>query len=99
MKDESINELLKATSIVNRKIQELTIGMFKPYGSKTVEMVISRESWGGLHTIHPCTFGGFSETHIPEDKGIYIPFGGGRNLTDMLREPFELDKFYKHFEK
>jgi hypothetical protein len=96
---DSVDELLKETSIINRMIQDMTIGLFKPYGSDRVEMVIERESWGGLRTICPSAFGGFSETHIPEDKGIYKTFGEGRTLTDMLKEPFEFDKFYKSFYK
>ena len=97
-KDE-MREMLKETSIINRKIQSMTIGLFKPYGSTRIEMVIGRESWGGLRTICPSAFGGFSETHIPEDKGIYKTFGGDRTLTDMLKVPFEFDEFYKSFYK
>jgi hypothetical protein len=94
-----IDELLKEASLTNRLIHDITICLFRPYGSDRVEMVIERESWGGLRTICPSSFGGFSETHISEDKGIYKTFGEGRTLTDILKDPFEFDAFYKSFYK
>jgi len=53
-------------------------------------MVLERESWGGLRTICPTSIGGCTETHIPEEKGIYKAFGEGRTLADMLKNPIEL---------
>lgn len=99
-KTESLSDLLRENSILNEEIQNMTIGLFKPYGSNVVEMVISRESYGGLHTISPALFGGFSETHIPETKGIYAPFEPGVNLTQMMKSPIEFNDFFNsHFKK
>ena len=99
-KTEPLKDLLRENSILNEEIQNMTIGLFKPYGSTVVEMVISRESYGGLHTISPALFGGFSETYIPEDKGIYAPFEPGVNLTQMMKNPLEFNDFFNsHFKR
>lgn len=96
----SIHDLLREHTIFNKEIQDLTIGLFKPYGSDRVEMVISREDFGGLHIISPALFGGFSETYIPDTKGIYAPFEPGVNLTQMMSKPIEFNDFFNsHFKK
>lgn len=95
----SIHDLLREHTIFNKIIQDLTIGLFKPYGSDKVEMVISREDFGGLHTISPTLFGSFSETHIPEEQGIYAPFEPGVNLTQMMSKPIEFNDFFNSYFK
>jgi hypothetical protein len=99
-KTEPLRDLLRENSILTEEIQNMTIGLFRPYGSTVVEMVISREDFGGLHIISPALFGGFSETYIPENKGIYAPFEPGVNLTQMMKSPIEFNDFFNsHFKK
>jgi len=89
-KTKTNNELINELSINLRQIQDRTIGFFRYYHSDKLEMVIERESWGGLRTICLHSIGGFSDTHVPEEKGVYKAFPGGRTLSDMLKNPIEL---------
>lgn len=90
LKEQTNDELTHELSVVLQKIQGRTIGLFRLHGSDKLEMVIERESWGGLRTICPHSIGGFSDTYLPESKGVYKSFGDGRTLSDMLKNPIEL---------
>lgn len=100
-REQTNNELTHELSVALTKIQDRTIGFFRMHGHDKIEMVIERESWGGLRTICPNGMGGFSDTHIPESKGIYKAFGEGRTLSDMLKNPIELkfSEFCESFKK
>lgn len=76
------------------KLQEHTIGLFRPHVSEVVELVIKKDD-DLLKTITIGRLGGMITTHIPLEKGVYKEFGGNRSLSDMLRNPFELDEIYK----
>lgn len=76
------------------KLQEHTIGFFRHHASEAVELVV-RKDGNMLKTISIGKLGGLTTMHVPVEKGIYKEFGQNRSLSDMLKNPFELDEIYK----
>ena len=75
-------------------LQNKVIGLFKPYCANVTEMVIRNDN-GNLHTFAIDSLGGTSENHIPKEMGIYVEFGDGKVMTDMMKNPVGFYEFRK----
>ena len=78
-------------------LQDQTIGLFKYGQNGKLELVVS-ENDGLLHTITIGSLGGLTETHIPENKGIFRKFPNGQTLLEFKTNPYGLNEFVKSFE-
>lgn len=83
-------ELSDALSLLQYK----TIGLFKNNYTPDmpIELVLSEDE-GVLNTIILHSLGGYTDNHIPDFKGKYAKFPDGKNLLDMKKDPFALQKF------
>jgi hypothetical protein len=78
-------------------LQDKTIGLFKYGQNGKLELVVS-ENDGLLHTVAIGSLGGLTETHIPENKGIFRKFPNGQTLLEFKTNPYGLNEFVKSFE-
>lgn len=78
------------------RLQDHVIGLFKPNASDVLEMVVKKDG-DLLKTITIGSLGGLSTTYIPMGKGVYKEFGLSRTLSDMVKNPYELDEICKSF--
>lgn len=93
MNNETQIVFLQASSSI-KKVQDITIGLFKPNFSTSWKLVIEKEknniiciSIGelfGLHTLH---------TDI--EQGKYIEFPDGKTLTYMMEDVMEFHQWCK----
>ena len=79
-----------------QELQKNTIGLFKPYASKRLELVVEENE----HTIKSISIGdlgGYSTTMTPIGQGLYKRFPEGMSLLSMKQDPFALNEFCKQF--
>lgn len=75
-------------------VQYKTIGLFKNNFSKDMPLeLVLTEDEGVLNTIHLKPLGGFDDNHISASQGKYVKFPDGKNLLEMKKDPFALQKF------
>lgn len=91
---EHFDSVKKELSIILNYLQYRTIGLFKNNFSKDMplELVLSEDD-GVLNTICLKSLGGYDDNHISASQGKYVKFPDGKNLIDMKKDPFALQKF------
>ncbi len=85
-------------SIELYKLQEGTIGLFRPHASEVIEMVVKKDG-GLLKTISIGHLGGLTTSFTPVEKGVFHEFSGNRTLADMLNNVYELNEICKSLKK
>ena len=75
-------------------LQSKVIGLFKPYCSNKIEMVIRNDN-GNLFTFSIDQLGGIIENHIPKEVGNYVEFPEGKTMADMIKNSVEFYEFRK----
>lgn len=86
--------IIKDTQIQLNNLQNHVIGLFKPFYSDKIELVLSYED-GVVYCVTVGALGGLSETHIPDSKGKLVMFEEGMSLWDLMQNPFKLDELCK----
>lgn len=89
-------DVIKKAQLACSTLQDHVIGLFRIYGTTTIELVIENND-GHLKTVHIGNLGGISTLSIPQDKGNLIMFDEGTTLTDFLSNPFLLKEITDKF--
>ena len=78
------------------EVQSKTIGLFKIYGYKLVELIIEEDE-NTFTTIHVGNLLGISTVHYSKDAkiGRIIMFPESKTLSEMLEDPLAFDLWYQ----
>ena len=93
---------MKNTAKLSEAMHELqnnTIGLFRSYGSRTLELVIEiDESKTLITTILLKPLGGYETISTPIQRGLLKMFPDGKTLTEMKEDVFAFDSFVKEIQ-
>jgi hypothetical protein len=74
-------------------LKNQVIGIFKSSKDAPFELIVGKNT-NSIDTIHITNFGAIQKSfHIPNHIGKVVFFEGGKNMNDMLNEPFEWAEF------
>ncbi len=79
-------------------IKNDVIGLFKMRNSNVFELVIKVKEFATIDVIRITQFGAVQqEFNLPTHYGQLVMFPQGKNMNQMLDNPFEFDSFVKQF--
>lgn len=90
---EQMQTLLSASL---KRIQENTIGLFRPTYDKRDHYIPVIENNNGLLTcIETGSLLGLSTSYIEEADGRYVPFSDNKSLSEMMEDPIKFHNWYQ----
>lgn len=94
-----MNQEVQAANIILSELKEKVIGIYQHPTIKTFELITDINSTNtNIDSFFISNLGAVNQQYgIPIGAGKYHLFPIGKNMNDMLKDPFEFNKFIEQF--